>query len=367
MIDQDEIQKVLQCLDHGDDLWRAWCEKADEARSLGRLDQALAHCDGALHSARKARNSKAEAAILMHRWAVEISDHSDNRMTSLQTGFQDCAQARKALESVNDSYGVVLTIVAAGLTHQEQGHEYARQRNYNRSAELFQSALDEYQEASQMLGEVRRRLTTNSKFEKADECQDLAADVRHKLRVVADLYADSVANAKRIPHPFQEGFLRFTSLPLKGQIAAGIPISTSDAIVGYTTTNSVTINDIPHAILVGPGRSSEVKLDFTENDYCLTVVDGDSMDKAGIQSGDYALIRKPKRTPLAPDDGDIVAAVVKGEDRKATLKRFKKSGSQLILEPDSNNPAYKPYENSAAQWDKKVEVAGVMVALLVRR
>ena len=42
-------------------------------------------------------------------------------------------------------------------------------------------------------------------------------------------------------------------------------------------------------------------------------------------------------------------------------------GVELLLEPDSNNPSHKPYENSAAQWDKRVEVAGVMVALLVRK
>ncbi len=367
MIDQEEIQSILQCLEHVNDLWRPLCDKADEARELGRLDQALAHCDAALHSARRSRNSNAEAAILMHRWAVQISDHSDTRLVSLKAGLQDCAQARGALEGVNNSYGVVLTIAATGLTHQELGLEYDRQHNYSKGKEAFQSALDAYQEVSQMLVEVRRRLTAQSKYEKVDECQELASTIWHKIQTVGDLYASSVSNARRVPVPFHEGFLRLFALPVKGRIAAGVPISVSDDVTSYTTANMLMIEDAPYAILVGPGKSSEVKLDFTEFDYCLTGVEGDSMDKAGIQSGDYVLIRKPKRGTLAPDDGDVVAAVIKGEDRKATLKWFKKSGARLSLNPDSTNPKHQPHEISAAQWDQKVEVAGVMTALLQRR
>jgi repressor LexA len=56
-------------------------------------------------------------------------------------------------------------------------------------------------------------------------------------------------------------------------------------------------------------------------------VRGDSMIEAGILDGDMALI---KRTDGA-DTGDIVVALI--DDEEATLKRFRRRGASIALEP----------------------------------
>jgi repressor LexA len=61
-------------------------------------------------------------------------------------------------------------------------------------------------------------------------------------------------------------------------------------------------------------------------------VKGDSMIEAGILDGDIALLKKTE----AADTGDIVVALV--DEEEATLKRFRRRGASIALEPA--NPAY---------------------------
>lgn len=65
----------------------------------------------------------------------------------------------------------------------------------------------------------------------------------------------------------------------------------------------------------------------------LIRVVGDSMTGAGINTGDWVLIR-PQATA---NPGDLVIAVV---DNEYTLKRFRTERGEVILEPA--NPAHKP-------------------------
>ena len=60
-------------------------------------------------------------------------------------------------------------------------------------------------------------------------------------------------------------------------------------------------------------------------------VRGDSMIDAGILDGDTVLIRKGD----AADTGDIVVALI--DDEEATLKRFRRRGASIALEP-ANRP-----------------------------
>ena len=62
-------------------------------------------------------------------------------------------------------------------------------------------------------------------------------------------------------------------------------------------------------------------------------VDGDSMEGAGIASGDIVVVDKS----LEARSGDVVVAAVNGE---FTLKRLKKQGVHVWLMPE--NPAYNP-------------------------
>ena len=101
------------------------------------------------------------------------------------------------------------------------------------------------------------------------------------------------------------------SLPLYGRIAAGTPIEA-------LRDNSTTV-DVPVALL-GSGAH-----------YCLEI-QGDSMVEAGIQNGDIAIIKSADTA----ETGEIVVALI--DDTEATLKRLRKKGASIALEPA--NAAY---------------------------
>jgi repressor LexA len=101
------------------------------------------------------------------------------------------------------------------------------------------------------------------------------------------------------------------AVPVMGRIAAGTPI---EAI----QTRSHVINMPADLLSAGEHFALEVR--------------GDSMIEAGILDGDIALIRRLE----AADTGDIVVALI--DDEEATLKRFRRRGASIALEPA--NPAY---------------------------
>ena len=101
------------------------------------------------------------------------------------------------------------------------------------------------------------------------------------------------------------------ALPLFGRIAAGLPIE------AMADTNAVI--EVP-GVLMGQGEH-----------YVLQVV-GDSMIDAGINDGDYAVIQRCENA----ENGAIVVALV--EDREVTLKRIRRRGASIALEPA--NSAY---------------------------
>lgn len=95
-------------------------------------------------------------------------------------------------------------------------------------------------------------------------------------------------------------------VPVMGRIAAGTPI---EAI----QTRSHTINMPPDLLTTGEHYALEVR--------------GDSMIEAGILDGDMALIKKSDTA----ETGDIVVALI--DDEEATLKRFRRRGASIALEP----------------------------------
>ncbi len=120
-------------------------------------------------------------------------------------------------------------------------------------------------------------------------------------------------------------------LPLYGKIAAGTPIEAlRDSDRGV---------DVPASIL-GSGEH-----------YALEV-EGDSMIEAGIFDGDTVLIR---RSDIA-ENGSIVVAMV--DDSEVTLKRFRRKGQSIALEPA--NAAYK----TRICGPDQVKVQGQLVGLM---
>jgi repressor LexA len=127
-----------------------------------------------------------------------------------------------------------------------------------------------------------------------------------------------------------DGSGRPVSVPVMGRIAAGTPI---EAI----QTRSHTISMPPDMLASGEHFALEVR--------------GDSMIEAGILDGDTVLIKKSD----AADTGDIVVALI--DDEEATLKRFRRRGASIALEP-----ANQAYEVRILP-PNRVRIQGKMVGL----
>ena len=99
---------------------------------------------------------------------------------------------------------------------------------------------------------------------------------------------------------------RPVAVPVMGRIAAGTPIEALQ-------TRSHTISVPPDMLGSGEHYALEVR--------------GDSMVDAGILDGDMALIQRNDTA----ETGDIVVALI--DDEEATLKRFRRRGASIALEP----------------------------------
>lgn len=125
------------------------------------------------------------------------------------------------------------------------------------------------------------------------------------------------------------------TVPLVGRIAAGAPVLAEENVEDHLA--------VP-AGFAGP-----------EEHFALRV-SGDSMVEAGILDGDVVVVR---RQDVAAD-GDIVAALVPGPaEDEATVKRLRRRGGRLVLEPA--NPALEP-----APMPEGGRILGVVTAVLRR-
>jgi repressor LexA len=113
-------------------------------------------------------------------------------------------------------------------------------------------------------------------------------------------------NLGRVRGGSEDESSRPVPVPMMGRIAAGTPI---EAI----QTRSHVIN-MP-ADMLGSGEHFALE------------VRGDSMVDAGILDGDIALIRRTE----GAETGDIVVALI--DEEEATLKRFRRRGASIALEP----------------------------------
>ena len=119
-------------------------------------------------------------------------------------------------------------------------------------------------------------------------------------------------------------------VPVLGKIAAGAPIEALE-----DKTESLPLS----------------KSFLGSNEYFALKVEGDSMIDAGINTGDYVIIKK---TNIA-ESGKIVVALI--DDHEATLKRMRKKGPAVALE--SANPAYE----TKIYNSERVKIQGVLASL----
>ena len=140
-------------------------------------------------------------------------------------------------------------------------------------------------------------------------------------------------NLGRVRAGSEDESSRPVAIPVMGRIAAGTPI---EAI----QTKSHVINMPPDMLGSGDHFALEVR--------------GDSMIEAGILEGDTVLIKKTE----AADTGDIVVALI--DEEEATLKRFRRRGASIALEPA--NTAYEV----RILPPTRVRIQGKMVGLFRR-
>ncbi|KAA8389478.1 transcriptional repressor LexA [Acetobacter tropicalis] len=120
-------------------------------------------------------------------------------------------------------------------------------------------------------------------------------------------------------------------VPLYGRIAAGLPIE------AMAETDSFL--DVP-LTLVGTGE------------YYALEVTGDSMIDAGIMDGDFVIIRRTESV----ENGQIVVALI--DDNDVTLKRLRRKGNAIALEPA--NPNYETRIVPAERLKIQGKLAGLI-------
>lgn len=112
-----------------------------------------------------------------------------------------------------------------------------------------------------------------------------------------------------IPGEFSPNRTEFTSVPLVGRVAAGLPLLASENVESYLP--------IPTEMAQG-------------EDMFALKVHGDSMKDAGILNGDI-IVAKQQKTAV---NGDIVVALL---DDEATVKRFFRESNHVRLQPENSD------------------------------
>ena len=139
-----------------------------------------------------------------------------------------------------------------------------------------------------------------------------------------------IQNNKNVS-PTNEAINKIIEIPLYGKIAAGTPIEAISNASSYIPTPTNMENKGEH--------------------YALEI-SGESMIGSGINDKDIAII---KRTTIA-NNGQIVVALI--DKTEATLKKFKKTSSKIVLIP--SNDLYQ-----AQSYDlPRVQIQGILVGLM---
>lgn len=122
------------------------------------------------------------------------------------------------------------------------------------------------------------------------------------------------------------------NVPLLGSVSCGLPMFAEENIEAL----------IPVSKKLAKGNAQ----------YFLLRAHGDSMDLAGINSGDFILVKQQ----ISAENGQKVVALINDE---ATVKFFERTEGAVILKPKSSNPKNKPIIIS-----DDCQIQGVVVSVL---
>ena len=172
-------------------------------------------------------------------------------------------------------------------------------------------------------------MANNSAGDKFDKKTGIAVAF-HRAVALEDLYNNFSPKIIKVGLDLNKIDDEEVFVPVLGKIAAGAPI---EALENQTESLPLSKNFLG------------------SNEYFALKVEGDSMIDAGINTGDYVIIKK---TNIA-ESGKIVVALI--DDHEATLKRMRKKGPSIALE--SANPAYE----TKIYNTERVKIQGVLASL----
>lgn len=174
----------------------------------------------------------------------------------------------------------------------------------NKRERIYDFIKEEYQKNgfSPSIGEIAAYLSLSAKSNIHRQLQQLVSEGR--LQNLGGRY---------VPKSILDSSpLNAVSVPLLGNVAAGVPITAVENLEGYV------------AYIPRRGENGEL--------FALKIK-GDSMTQIGILDGDVVIVEK---TPEV-QNGEIAVAMIEGE---ATVKTFFRENGQIRLQPE--NPDYEP-------------------------
>ncbi len=125
------------------------------------------------------------------------------------------------------------------------------------------------------------------------------------------------------------------SYPIAGGITAGKPAEA--------------LEEIEDVVILDRGL-------FRESGDFILKVEGDSMIDDHIIPGDLLIVKRAHQC----ENGDIVVALIDGE---ATVKRFRRKGKKVLLQPA--NPRYEPIEFGAGN-ERNCSIVGRVIGVIRR-
>lgn len=167
---------------------------------------------------------------------------------------------------------------------------------------------------AQKYGEKFDKLAAKLPIETQNKVYTISSEILSKTKEVMSSTISDIS--LRVKYNLDSSLTnKLFNIPVLGKIAAGQPILAEEYLEGY--------------LPVDPNIYGMT----TPDDYFYLKVSGESMNLK-VHNGDYALIHKQDYA----DDGDIIVAIVNGDD-EATLKKYKRINENTIaLEPMSTLP-----------------------------
>lgn len=235
----------------------------------------------------------------------------------------------------------------------ETGHQEDAVNEWYRTLQHFRALVERTRQRRESISWYNDRI---------HEMEESVAEAVSKIDTQRIIQAQQVGvrsapvRQKGIKLPISPGTISI--FPVAEVLPAGSfrAVSNDPNIISHVGLHQVMIDDKLYQVynLLGSGQ---VRLNSLDT-YIVIKVNGDSMNKMGIEDGDYVLLREAADAR----NQDIVAAQVLEEEPQATLKRYIKRSGKIILRPESTNPTHSEYEFTAKDANK-FSIRGVAVAV----